>query len=71
MGISANAQTDGFFCGWNEGAGDRTTGMTEPSIMMPGTTIGDTGNAAAPLGSGMLILTALGAGYVAMKKKEN
>ena len=65
MAMGANAQRDGFFSNYN--SGDRANGDM-PAV--PNTEIGNTGNVSAPLGSGLLILTALGAGY-AIRKKEN
>lgn len=75
FGFVANAQTDGFFSGWKDcGGGYRDDGgLSAPSFGMPFTEIGSTENttANAPLGSGMLILTTLGAAYVAIKHKKN
>lgn len=68
MCLGATAQSDGFFrSDGNSDYNDRTSsGM--PLIMS-----GEVGSIhdtdAAPLGSGLLILTALGAGY-ALRKKE-
>ena len=67
----ANAQSDGFFGGWSEGCGDRTTEMTVPSaIGMPTTEIGNTNNENVPLNNGIVILCVLGAGYVIAKSRK-
>ncbi len=72
LGLTANAQgTDGFFKNWdnsiNRGFGDDDIlDISNPGIV----TFGESDNTQAPLGSGLLILTALGAGYVAVRKKR-
>ncbi|MBQ4205300.1 MAG: hypothetical protein II662_01420 [Bacteroidales bacterium] len=74
MGLSANAQGDGFFNDWDDVSNgivfdDFDNGFTRgggPNT--PGHGGGDT---PAPLGSGLLVLTAMGAGYmVARRRKE-
>ena len=73
VGLTANAQRsgrDGFFNDWQDvGNGlDRTDNLDLPAL--PGSH-GLTTDEYAPLGSGLLILTALGAGYaVARRKRE-
>ena len=77
IGLTANAQgRDGFFSSWNDNYNDRGTIGTGSidNITLPG---GDlvTGNnygndEPAPLGSGLLVLTALGAGYAVYRKKR-
>lgn len=67
MGFCANAQYDGFFSDWD----DVGNGMDRSDIdipCLPGSH-GLTNDQVAPIGSGLLILTALGAGY-ALKKKR-
>ncbi len=76
LGLGANAQggkSDGFFGNWDNGV-DRDVenpfeigGINVPSGQAPGDF---TGNEPAPLGSGLLILTALGAGYAVSRKRE-
>ena len=74
MGLSANAQyfnsgRDGFFNDWDDVSNglDRTTGAM-PALPYEH---GLTNDVTAPLGSGLLVLTALGAGYmVARRRKE-
>ena len=70
IGLSASAQLDGFFNRWDDvGNGlDRTPGESIELPSLPGTH-GDTSNVVAPLGSGLLVLAALGAGY-AMKNRR-
>ncbi|MBR6092008.1 MAG: hypothetical protein IKQ09_04250 [Bacteroidales bacterium] len=64
----ANAQKDGFFTSWDDvGNGLDCTGIEMPAV--PGGH-GGSGDVPAPLGTGLLILTALGAGYM-LSKKEN
>ncbi|MBQ7533574.1 MAG: hypothetical protein IJT45_07820 [Bacteroidales bacterium] len=62
-----NAQTDGFFRGGGENYENRDV---NPSGSL---SLGPTqyeNPSEAPIGSGLLILTIAGAGYVALKKKE-
>jgi len=69
VGFTASAQrgSDGFF-GYNDfDNNDRFTGALPA---MPRTEIGNTGNATAPLGTGLLIMTALGAGYAVARKRK-
>ena len=75
IGLGANAQRgDGFFNNWNDvGNGldkfdDFDNGLRGDGPVTPGHGGGDQ---PAPLGSGLLVLTALGAGYaVARRKRE-
>ena len=68
LGFGANAQRDSFFREWDDVGNnlDRPSGLT-PGL--PGEH-GLTDNQSAPVGSGLLILTALGAGYALRKKNE-
>lgn len=63
------AQSDGFFSGWeeNEIREDIDNGFDMPGLPGHGYTEDQSG---APLGTGILILTALGAGYAVAKRKE-
>lgn len=70
MVASANAQkgrNDSFFNTWD----DVSNGLDKSGEMpgLPGSH-GLTGDEPAPLGSGLLILTALGAGYALKKKRD-
>ena len=72
------AQTDGFFRYNEDIYGDRATasgsitnqtfGQDPGTLVTGGITNQQFG---APLGSGLLVLVAAGAGYVALKKKED
>ena len=72
MSVGANAQTDDFF-EWNnlkdnnERYNDPTAGI---NFSLP-LSHGSDDDAEAPLGTGLLILTALGAGYATARKKRN
>ena len=72
MTIGANAQRDGFFSGYDNIDENRIGGGV-PTIPYGANVGGITGDVPAntPLGSGLLILGALGAGYaVARRKRE-
>ncbi|MBQ3844332.1 MAG: hypothetical protein II817_05035 [Bacteroidales bacterium] len=73
MGISAVAQ-DGFFRSDAGGYVDRSgddSGMSDVTPNLVGGPVGGSDNdAPAPLGSGLLILTALGAGYAVTRRRE-
>ena len=69
MVVIANAQSDGFFKSNDGGYSNRGEGGENPGIMaLPGH--GETGDQTAPLGSGMLILTAMGAGYAIARRRK-
>lgn len=69
MGLGANAQRDAFF-NWNDADNDIYRGSSND----PGDPFalpqyhGYDSDPAAPLGSGLLVLTALGAGYAVVRK---
>ena len=69
MGMTANAQRDAFFT-WNDASDDnsRYTG-NGVNFDLP-TQHGDTGDQTTPLGTGLLIMTALGAGYAVAKRRK-
>ena len=70
FGLTANAQSDGFFRNYDNGCGDRT-GSNDIYAPDHGTTGHVPGNGEeAPLGSGLLVLTALGAGYAVARKRR-
>ena len=73
FGLTANAQSDGFFKNWDNGMGDRTgSAISDITPVIPGGTPGEYENdQEAPLGSGLLVLTALGAGYAVARNKKN
>ncbi len=67
--MGAMAQTDAFFSDYESFSNREGEGGDNPDLpMLPGGH-GEIGNQ-SPLGSGLLILTALGAGYAALKRKE-
>lgn len=74
IGLGANAQRggrDSFFNDWEDVSNglDRTTGIGDLPTL-PGSH-GWTDDVTAPLGSGLLVLTALGGAYmIARRKKE-
>ncbi|MCQ2319382.1 MAG: hypothetical protein MJZ90_10775 [Bacteroidales bacterium] len=61
----AMAQSDGFFNNWNN-FDNREDGLELPAL--PNHAL--SGDQPAPLGSGLLILTALGAGYALSKRRD-
>ena len=73
MVCGANAQgRDSFFSDWDNGINNRTS---TPGIDLPNAGGLVTGNEygndePAPLGSGLLVLTALGAGYAVYRKRN-
>jgi hypothetical protein len=68
LGLGANAQRDGFI--GNEGiSGDRDMSNPEGLLQMPTQGIGTESNEPAPLGTGLLIMTALGGAYMLRKRK--
>ena len=73
MVLGASAQSDGFFKNYRDDVyGDR--GGTGSDPLMPALPGGGVGayntDQGAPLGSGLLVLTALGAGYALRKRRE-
>ena len=67
MGFAANAQSDTFFK-WTDG--DNEIYRDDNYIFTLPNAHGYETDEQAPLGSGLLIMTALGAGYVAVRKKR-
>ena len=74
LGLTANAQgRDGFFGSWDDDNYDNRGAMSDPNdlgFVLPGGPMGGSGNQGAPLGSGLLVLTALGAGYAVARKRK-
>ena len=71
IGLCANAQRggrDGFFNSWS----DVDNGLDRDPLAMPTlpNSHGNMDDIDAPLGSGLLVLTALGAGYALKKRRE-
>ena len=69
LGMTANAQGRDAFFYWND-ASNETFRDPEVGFVLP-TGHGSGDDFTAPLGSGLLVLTALGAGYALRKKKNN
>ena len=70
LGLTASAQySDGFFNDWDNGF-DRTGTGNEIGFVLPASHGNGLDTPSAPLGSGLLVLTALGAGYALKKKHE-
>lgn len=70
MMVIANAQSDGWFKSNDGGFMDRGDSGSDPTIALP-SAHGYTDDQTTPLGSGLIILGALGAGYaVARRKRE-
>ncbi len=74
MALSANAQRDGFFGNFNDNTyGNRAEGdptwSSDPFDLPTGNYEGNQ-DQPLPLGTGLLILTALGAGYAVARKKK-
>ena len=72
IGLGANAQngmSDAFFNDWTQSDILRDGGL---GFLLPGmpSEHGGFGDVPTPLGSGLLILSALGAGYAIKKKKQ-
>ena len=72
MGFAASAQYgDSYFKNWDNGINDRTGAISDVLPANPGGGIGVyTTDQPAPVGSGLLILTALGAGYAVARKRK-
>ena len=71
LGFTASAQyTDGFFNDWDNGF-DRTGTGNEIGFVLPASHGNGLDTPSAPLGSGLLILTALGAGYTVSRRRKN
>ena len=73
MVMGASAQTDGFFKdGGSANDYSRTGSGSDPALpRLPQGGVGaENADQTAPLGSGLLVLTALGVGYAAYKKRR-
>ena len=70
LGYTANAQgRDGFFSSWDNN-NNRDPEWNTTDFIVPNIVLGDNNDVNAPLGSGLLVLTALGAGYAVARKKS-
>lgn len=73
LGLTANAQgkKDAFFnSDWDNNDYNRGTGNGVFPAILGGTLGNLEGNQDAPLGGGLLVLTALGAGYAVVRKRK-
>ena len=71
ISFSASAQSDGFFRG-GDGGGNRTDiSGTTPLLPQGGVGASNSDQTGVPLGSGLLILTALGTGYAVTRKRNH
>ena len=68
MGVTANAQSDGFFRSYDNN--DNTNRTEGNHFVLPNAHDTNSDYDSAPLGSGLLILTALGAGYAIKRRKK-
>ena len=68
LGFTANAQSDGFFRNYDNGCNNR---LGESLDIVNPAGHGSTENVETPLGSGLLVLTALGTGYAVARKKRS
>lgn len=68
LGLCANAQRDGFFNDWN----DVDNGLDRDDLSLPTLpgSHGLTDDQVAPLGGGLLVLTALGGAYLLRKREK-
>ena len=69
ISLTASAQgRDSFFNSWDNEMGDRAGSDPTSQFALPGHFGNE--NTGAPLGSGLLVLTALGAGYAVYRKRN-
>ena len=70
MGFATNAQSDTFFK-WTDGDNEIYRVANDNYIFTLPNAHGNETDEQAPLGSGLLVLTALGAGYVVARRRRN
>ncbi len=72
IGFSANAQgRDGFFSSYDNGYSNReVSNPTNGDFSLNFPTHFQNNDTEAPLGSGLIVLTALGAGYAVARKRK-
>ena len=71
MSCNMFAQSDGFFKSNNDDIYNRINDPNTIGLVLPQSSIGSpTNEPAVPLGNGLLILTAIGAGYAIRKRKK-
>lgn len=69
LSFGASAQGDGFVTDWSTGGDLFRIGFDLESLLLP-MDHGLTENQSAPIGSGLFILTALGAGYAVTRRRR-
>lgn len=72
IGLSVSAQTDGFFK--DDGGSSNNNRTAADDLNVPGGVVGkikDTNGYTEPLGSGLLIMTSLGAGYALIRSSKS
>ena len=68
VSFGANAQSDGWF---KSGGEDNYSGRTGTDIVLPsGHGLQDDQTGSVPVGSGIFVLTALGAGYAIARRRK-
>ena len=71
MSFNVFAQrSDGFFSGYDNDPYNRIDNPIDIGLHMPSGTLGATNSEPAPIGNGLLILAAFGAGYAMKKQKQ-
>ena len=71
LGLTATAQNDGFFSNWNDFDNGLDRTGYEIGFVLPASHGNGLDTPSAPLGSGLLVLTALGAGYAVTRRRKN
>ena len=71
MMVIANAQSDGWFRSTDGGFMDRPGSNNDPTISLPNEHGYTDDQGTSPLGSGLIILGALGAGYAVARRKRD
>lgn len=67
VSFGSKAQSDGFF---RDGGMDNSGRTENPTPLVPSGQVGTIPDTNAPLGEGLLILTAMGAGYAIARRKK-
>ena len=71
MSFNVFAQrSDGFFSSYDNDPYNRIDNPNAIGLHMPSGSLGATNSEPAPIGNGLLILTAFGAGYMIRKRKK-
>ena len=71
MSFNVFAQrSDGFFSSYDNDPYNRIDNLNDIGLHMPSGSLGATNSEPAPLGNGLIILTALGAAYTIKKRRK-